>query len=241
MSCPMIGAGPSSLPGGQNRPRSMTPRRRLSTEPGAPPGTREASSSSTGGTAPSASATRMGMIRFRREDNRARGSEAADRGERSVCRCAAESTELAMCMTAHVEDRMVDENARGPKRPVRSWKRMLLMATVNPTFVAIQNPTVLACRLRSSRPAVLGFQQNWPRGTDARMEDQDLAETLSRPGRLEDGAGASFRDQSHDDPPLNQDRAAGPEPAGRSVRRFIRCTLRWLTSGSLQGDHRRAS
>ncbi len=162
----------------------------------------------------------MEMTHFRRKGNRARGSDVADRGERSVYRSAAESTELVICITAHVEDRMVDENAMGPKRPVHSWKRMLLMATVNPTFVAIQNPTVLACRLRGSQSAVLAFQQNWPRGTDARMGNQDVAETLSRLGRLEDGAGASFRDQSHDDPPLDQDRAAGPGLAGRSARRF---------------------
>ncbi len=109
----MMGSGPSNRRAGRNRLRSTTPSKRRSTGRGASPGTRDPNCSSTGGTGPSESATRMEMTHFRRKGNRARGSEAADRGERSVYRCAAESTELVICMTAHVEDRMVDENAMG--------------------------------------------------------------------------------------------------------------------------------
>ena len=79
MSCPMIGAGRSSQRAGQNRLRFTTPSNRQSTGPGVSHGTKGLSCSSTGGTGPSESVTRMGTTHFRREANRAFGSQAADR------------------------------------------------------------------------------------------------------------------------------------------------------------------
>ena len=116
----------------------------------------------------------------------------------------------------------------------------LLAATLNPTFVAIENPTVLACRFRRSVPAVVAESPQRERSTDVRMGDQDVAEALSRSGRFEVGAGAAIWDQPGDDPPLGQDGATGPGPVGRSESVFA-APPSGLHAGSLQGDHRCAS
>ena len=59
----------------------------------------------------------------------------------------------------------------------------MLVATVNPTFVANENATVLACCFVRSRAAVVMKSPRMERGKDVRMGDQDVAEALSRAGR----------------------------------------------------------
>ena len=85
----------------------------------------------------------------------------------------------------------------------------LLVATVNPTFVANENATVLACCFVRPRAAVVMKSPRTERGTDVRMGDQDVAEALSRSGRFAVRAGAAVRDRSHDDLALGQDGLAG--------------------------------
>ena len=77
------------------------------------------------------------------------------------------------------------------------------------------------------------------RGADARMGDQDVAQALSRPGRLEGGAGESLRGESHDDPPLGEVGPTGAGSARRSEGVFA-APSGGSQTGSLQGDHRRA-
>ena len=120
-----------------------------------------------------------------------------------------------------------------------SRPRPVLVATVNPTFVANENATVLACCFVRPRAAVVMKSPLTERGTDVRMGDQDVAEALSRSGRFAVRAGAAVRDRSHDDLALGQDGAAGPGPVGRFERIFAAASGD-AQARPLQGDHRRA-
>ena len=76
-----------------------------------------------------------------------------------------------------------DRFAPGGSHVDIEWLR-LLVATVNPTFVANENATVLACCFVRPRAAVVMTSPRMERGTDVRMGDQDVAEALSRAGRI---------------------------------------------------------
>ena len=111
----------------------------------------------------------------------------------------------------------------------------LLAATVNFPFVATKNCTPWWLSGSAPRSTLLTSSTGRERGSDARMGDEDVAETLPGPGRLEGRVVETLRGESPDDPRVGRDGAVGPRPRRRrrgSARSVLTAPPRPSSRGS---------
>ena len=88
----------------------------------------------------------------------------------------------------------------------------VLAATANFPFVATENCTPWWLAGSAPCSTLLTSSTGRERGSDARMGDEDVAEALPGPGRLEGRVVEALRGESADDPRVGRDGAAGPRP-----------------------------
>ena len=91
----------------------------------------------------------------------------------------------------------------------------VVAATVNFPFVATKSCTPWWLAGSAPRSTLLTSSTGKERGSDARMGDEDVAETLPGPGRLEGRVVETLRGESPDDPRVGRDGAVGPGPRRR--------------------------